>query len=199
MTIRNMEPEDIDEVLSVADSAFFNEELYKWTTPNDNDRTDFIKTFFQYRLKNAFEEKIMQVAIDDIGKIAGAAVWVPPIKEKNNGEKSFDFEEMISRFSNDIRERCYKFVSTVIKAENYFTQPYWDLGPVFVNKRMQGKGIASLLIRSQLKKIDETHSPCILVTQEKNNIQIYEKYGFKVAIKIPIEESRLISYGMIRK
>jgi predicted N-acetyltransferase YhbS len=199
MTIRDMEPRDIDEVLSVADSAFFDEELYKWTIPSDNERTDFIKTFFQYRLKNAFGEKVMQVAVDDIGEIAGAAVWVPPIKEENNGGKSSDFEGMISRFSNDIRERCYKFVSTVTEAESHFTQPYWVLAPVFVNKEMQGKGIASLLIRNQLINIDETHLPCILVTQEINNISIYEKYGFKVVVEVPIGESGLISYGMLRK
>jgi ribosomal protein S18 acetylase RimI-like enzyme len=63
---------------------------------------------------------------------------------------------------------------------------------------MQGKGIASLLIRRQLKIIDDSHLPCILVTQEENNISIYERYGFKIGIEIPIDIG-IMSYGMIRK
>jgi predicted N-acetyltransferase YhbS len=199
MIVRNMKPEDIDKVILVANSAFLNEELYKWAIPNVSERTDFIKTFFQFRLKNAFGKNIMQVAIDDTGEIVGAGVWIPPIEEEKSRGTSSDFDEMLSKFSNDIRERCYKLISTVMEAENYFTQPYWFLAPVFVSKKMQGKGIGSLIIRSQLKKIDETHFPCILVTQEKNNIPIYENYGFKVAVEVPIGQSELISYGMIRK
>jgi hypothetical protein len=40
--------------------------------------------------------------------------------------------------------------------------------------------------------------PCILVTQEENNIPIYAKYGFEVAVEIPIN-TKIKSYGMIRK
>ncbi|GHT27300.1 hypothetical protein FACS18942_06380 [Planctomycetales bacterium] len=200
MIIRNMETKDLDKVLSIADSAFFNEELYKWTAPNDIERTVFIKAFFQFRLKDAFGKKTMQVAVDDLGEIAGAAIWEPPIQEDNDGEGIPPaFEEMLSKFGNDIREHCYQFITTVLKIESYFFQPYWTLSPIFICKKMQGKGIASLLIRNQLKKIDEKHLPCVLVTQEKNNIPIYEKYGFKTAIKVPIGESDIISYGMIRK
>jgi hypothetical protein len=36
MLMRAMEKEDIYEVLSVAESAFSDEKLYKWTVPNSN-------------------------------------------------------------------------------------------------------------------------------------------------------------------
>jgi predicted GNAT family N-acyltransferase len=54
------------------------------------------------------------------------------------------------------------------------------------------------LIRKQLKTIGSEHLPCILVTQEENNIPIYERFGFKVAIELPID-SGIMSYGMILK
>jgi predicted N-acetyltransferase YhbS len=65
---------------------------------------------------------------------------------------------------------------------------------------MQGKGIGSALIRDPLKKIDGQGIPCVLVTQEEKNIRIYERFGFKTAITIPIDEKAgLASYGMIRE
>jgi GNAT superfamily N-acetyltransferase len=194
-----MEKEDIHEVVSVASAAFFEEKLYKWTVPNNNERDIFIKGFFQYRIEAGLGKKFMEVVVDDSNKIIGAAIWVPPIdgEDKDNG-KSPGFEQFFSKFNNTIRERCYKFIGTVIEAENSFTQPYWMLAPIFIHKEMQGKGIASLLIRNQLKIIDVKCLPCVLVTQEENNIPIYERYGFKVAIELPIDTG-IMSYGMIRK
>jgi predicted N-acetyltransferase YhbS len=199
MLIRTMEKEDIYEVLAVAESAFFDEELYKWVVPNNNERGALIKAFFQFRLEAGFNKRVMAVAVDDKKKIAGAAVWIPPVEDENSNKgNSPDFNGYLSKFNNGIRERCYKFIGTVREAEEFFVKPYWTLAPIFVHKEMQGKGIASLLINSQLKIIDSKHLPCILVTQEENNIPIYERYGFKVAVELPVGAG-IVSYGMIRK
>jgi GNAT superfamily N-acetyltransferase len=194
-----MEPEDIYEVLSVAESAFFDEKLYKWTVPNDNERRVFIKSFFQIRLEAGLGRKFMEVALDDTKKIVAAAIWAPPVEDTNDGqENSSDFDKLFSKFDNGIRERCHQFFGTVMGAEKSFIQPYWALAPIFVHKKMQGKGIASLLIRKQLKVIDNVHLPCILVTQEEKNIPVYERYGFKISIELPIN-TEIMSYGMIHK
>jgi hypothetical protein len=47
MFIKNLEKEDFNEVLAIAESAFFDEKLYKWTVPNEFERSAFIKGFFQ--------------------------------------------------------------------------------------------------------------------------------------------------------
>jgi GNAT superfamily N-acetyltransferase len=141
----------------------------------------------------------MEVAVDDTEKIAGVAIWIPPVENKNNNEGiPPDFDKIFLNINNDIRERCYKFIGTVVEAENFFPKPYWTLSPIFIHKEMQKKGIASLLMKKQLKIIDDKHLPCILVTQEENNIPIYERYGFKVAVELSIDVG-IMSYGMIRK
>ncbi|MDR1374897.1 MAG: GNAT family N-acetyltransferase [Treponema sp.] len=197
--MRAMEKEDIYEVLSVAESAFSDEKLYKWTVPNSNERSIFIKKFFQFRLEAGFGKNLMEVAVDDTKKIAGVAIWIPPVEDENSNEGiPPDFDKIFLNINNDVRERCYKFIGTVIKAENFFVKPYWTLAPIFIHKEMQRKGIASLLIKKQLKIIDDKHLPCILVTQEENNIPIYERYGFEVAVELSIDVG-IMSYGMIRK
>jgi predicted N-acetyltransferase YhbS len=196
MVIRNMEKADINEVLAVAESAFFDEKLYKWAVLNNSERGAFIKGFFQFRLEAGFGTRFMKVAIDDSKKIIGAAIWIPPVEDKVKGDSS-NFEKFLSKFNNDVRDRCNKFINTVKEAENSFFRPHWTLAPVFIHKEMQGKGVASLLIRKQLETIDNEHLPCILVTQEENNIPIYERYGFKVTIELPIDTG-IMSYGMIR-
>ncbi|GHV08263.1 hypothetical protein FACS189485_19590 [Spirochaetia bacterium] len=199
MLIRTMEKKDIFEVLSVAESAFSEEKLYKWAAQNNNERSIFIKRFFEFRLEAGFGKNFMEIAVNDTNKIAGVAIWVPPVGDGNNNEgMPPDFNKIFLNINNSVQERCYRFISTVIEAENFFTKPYWTLAPIFIHKGMQGKGIASLLINRQLKIIDNKHLPCILVTQEENNIPIYERYGFKTAVEVPIDVG-IISYGMIRK
>jgi hypothetical protein len=201
MFIKNLKKEDFNEVLTVAESAFFEEKLYKWTVPNESERGAFIKGFFQFRLESGFGKRVMEVAIDNSKKIMGVAVWVPPVLEndkENVPQSKSPFMNFISKFNDDIQKRCFKFINTVEEAEKIFDKPYWILAPVFVKREMQGKGVASFLIRSRLKLIDMKRLPCILVTQEENNIPIYAKYGFEVAVEVPIN-TKIKSYGMIRK
>ncbi|MDR1641226.1 MAG: GNAT family N-acetyltransferase [Clostridiales bacterium] len=204
MIARKMEREDADKVATVAASAFLEEKLYKWTAEDENERQAFLEGFFKFRLEAGYGTRVMDVAVDDSNEIVGAAIWVPPSKEAAEGP-SFDFNRFMSIFggflstlSSNTAKRCYKFMLTVVEAESFFTQPCWCLAPIFVLKKWQGKGVASLLMRRQLEKIDEEHLPCILVTQEEGNIPIYERFGFAVGVKVEIDTG-LVSYGMIRE
>jgi hypothetical protein len=64
----------------------------------------------------------MEVVVDDTKKIIGAAIWVPPVEDENNNKgTSRGFDEFLSNFNNDTRERCYKFIGTVREAENFLS------------------------------------------------------------------------------
>jgi hypothetical protein len=121
MVIKIMEEKDISEVLVVAESAFSDEKLYKWIVPDTDERNVFIKKFFRFRLGPCFGKRQMEIAVDDSSKIMGMAIWDFPVENKNNdNENSPDTERFLSQFNNNIREHCYKFIGTVIEAENFF-------------------------------------------------------------------------------
>jgi predicted N-acetyltransferase YhbS len=198
MIIRDMDKDDVEKVLATAVSAFFDERLYKWTLPLDTERSNFIRRFFQFRLERDYGKKVIKVAEDE-GGIAGVAIWSPPEPDAAEVDLSV-FRQVFAGYDSSIGDRCIHFIGTVIEVLNSFHQPLWELGPLFVRKEMQGKGIGSALIRDHLKEIDAQDIPCALVTQEEKNIKIYERFGFKTSITIPIDEkAALASYGMIRE
>mmetsp|Transcript_14484 Transcript_14484/g.16922 ORF Transcript_14484/g.16922 Transcript_14484/m.16922 type:complete len:254 (-) Transcript_14484:1147-1908(-) len=51
-----------------------------------------------------------------------------------------------------------------------------------VDKRFQGQGIGSKLIRYVLENNPRKDLPCLLETQEKRNIEFYKKLGFQVCL-----------------
>jgi GNAT superfamily N-acetyltransferase len=199
MIIRDMDKNDMEKVLATVVSAFFDERLYKWTVPIDTERSDFIRIFFQYRLEKEYGKKFIKVAEDKDGSITGAAIWSPPAPGEAGGNSAV-FRQVFADYDSGISDRCIHFIDTVLEALEFFHQPLWELGPLFVRKETRGKGIGSLLIRDHLKEIDDKGIPCVLVTQEEKNIRIYERFGFKTAITVPIDEKAgLASYGMIRE
>jgi hypothetical protein len=50
-----------------------------------------------------------------------------------------------------------------------------------------------------LKKTDNEMIPCYLETQNKNNVEIYKRYGFKVVKQVRIPKAELEHWTMIRE
>jgi predicted GNAT family N-acyltransferase len=56
-----------------------------------------------------------------------------------------------------------------------------------------------MLIRKKLRDIDADSLPCFLGTQDRINLTIYAKYGFKKIREDPIAPPDIIHYTMIRQ
>lgn len=59
--------------------------------------------------------------------------------------------------------------------------PHWHLGPVGVQREMQGKGIGSLLLREFCRMVDDEGVAAWLETDNEINVSFYRKHGFEVA------------------
>ncbi len=63
-------------------------------------------------------------------------------------------------------------------------EPHWHLGPVGVERHLQGRGIGSALLRAFLERI--AGSAAYLETDKRENVRFYERFGFTVAIEAPV-------------
>ncbi|TFF84952.1 GNAT family N-acetyltransferase, partial [Candidatus Heimdallarchaeota archaeon] len=68
-----------------------------------------------------------------------------------------------------------------------------------IDPQYQGKGFASLLIRSMLTRIDSQQLPCLLETQTAKNVAIYERYDFKVVKETTIPDTSIPHWLMARQ
>lgn len=65
-------------------------------------------------------------------------------------------------------------------------EPHWHLGPVGVERHLQGQGIGSALLREFLVRIDGDRSAAYLETDKRENVRFYERFGFSVALEAPV-------------
>ena len=58
--------------------------------------------------------------------------------------------------------------------------PHWHLGPVGVERPLQGKSIGGALLRAFCARMDAEQAAAYLETDKRENVGIYEHFGFRV-------------------
>ena len=64
--------------------------------------------------------------------------------------------------------------------------PHWHLGPVGVERDLQGKGIGSALLTAFRDLVDANHGLAYLETDKSINVPFYQRFGFEVTTESPI-------------
>jgi ribosomal protein S18 acetylase RimI-like enzyme len=59
-------------------------------------------------------------------------------------------------------------------------EPHWHIGPIGVRPELQGHGAGKALLETFLAIVDEQESPAFLETDVDRNVELYERFGFKV-------------------
>ncbi len=59
-------------------------------------------------------------------------------------------------------------------------EPHWHLGPVAIERQLQGKGVGSELLREFCSRMDARNSMAYLETDKRKNVPFYERFSFQV-------------------
>ena len=58
--------------------------------------------------------------------------------------------------------------------------PHWHLGPVGVERPLQGKGIGGALLRAFCARMDAEQATAYLETDKRENLGVYEHFAFRI-------------------
>ena len=72
-------------------------------------------------------------------------------------------------------------------ARRDLAEPHWHLGPVAVDRHLQGKGIGGALLAKFCVRMDDSGALSYLETDKSENVRFYERFGFTV-----IAESKIL-------
>jgi len=67
-----------------------------------------------------------------------------------------------------------------------------------VGEQFQGKGYASILLKSMLAKIDQQNVPVYLYTNKERNVSIYKRFNFKIVEETIIPKTDVPFWAMLR-
>jgi ribosomal protein S18 acetylase RimI-like enzyme len=118
------------------------------------------------------------VVAEEAGRIVGilnAAQW--PHCQMGMGEKLRTAPAMI-RVMGTALPRAFKMMT--VWAKNDPRKRHWHIGPIGVDPELQGRGIGKAMLASFLHMVDKQGLPAYLETDVDRNVQLYEKFGFKV-------------------
>jgi GNAT superfamily N-acetyltransferase len=189
---------DVEEVVSLFTEAFADSALYCYISPDRSERLDMIRSVFRFRFQGILENAVADLALEN-GVIAGMAAWDPPGDAiVDIGGAAQRLNEALNGFPAKSLRRWEKFHRILFSSFARIMPPYWDLGPIAVKPDFQGKGVGSILIRKQLAVIDAEKLPAILGTQDRRNLDIYGRFGFKTVSRDFVEEPNLFTYVMVR-
>jgi len=76
---------------------------------------------------------------------------------------------------------------------------HWYFQLLAVDPIYQGKGYASVLLKPILARMDKEQFACYLETHKRENVSIFEHYGFTVVEEGIIPKSRITQWAMLRQ
>ena len=194
ITVRSIEPDGIDIAVDIFARSFQDSTLYRYFEPDAERRRILLRLAFQHRVAYGFDTRDNFLAAID-GKPAGAALWARPVSGLPPNDA---LTEAVRRYNPVVSEKWRHFHAVLFAAfDQVYPAPHWALAPIAVLPEFHRQGIAHSLIAPKLAEIDRTGIPCMLATQDKVNIGIYQRYGFNHVYSAPVTED-IHNYVMIR-
>ena len=187
-----VQEKDLDRLAEVAADAYQDYPLHNWFTKGKYDKKAS-ELIMQISLKTMTEDAIIYA---DSEEMNGFAVWLP---FGFTGSKTMPFLlngglKLIFHSGLGIIGRLLTYETYAMNLKKEFTDNYdWYLYNLSIKKDVQGKGIASKLLRPMLQFCDDEKMVAYLETNKESNVGLYKHYGFELKKEeiIPKRPSRI--------
>jgi GNAT superfamily N-acetyltransferase len=168
---------DVKKLAVVLARAFYEDPPLIWLLPDPARRLGRITRMFATVIGI---ESLRYGGVDivcDGEKILGGAIWLPP------GHWQAGFRELIRAVPN----HAWALATAWGRAARYGRaleeahpkEPHWYLKAIGVDPAWQGRGVASLLLRSRLERCDQDGQPAYLEASKPDGVSLYEHFGFR--------------------
>jgi ribosomal protein S18 acetylase RimI-like enzyme len=178
IAVRAARAADVRELALVLGRAFYDDPPFMWTLPDERSRERRTRGAFKTVLRSrALKYGGVEVATDG-GTIAGGVIWLPPGHWLPTGR------EQVRSLPGYVRALGRRFgpandlVGYMVK--HHPRGQHWYLFAIGVDPGHQGKGVASVLLRSRLARCDEAGMSAYLESSKPGNVSLYEHFGFEV-------------------
>jgi len=175
--VRPARSADVKELAGVLARAFFDDPPLVWLLPDAARRSGRITRMFATVIGiESLQYGGVDIACDG-EKILGGAVWLPP------GHWRASLREQVRAVPN----HAWALATAWGRAARYGRaledahpeEPHWYLKVIGVDPAWQGRGVASLLLRSRLERCDQDAQPAYLEASRPDGISLYEHFGFR--------------------
>ena len=199
LNLLRVKKKDVSAAVTTLSKSFFDDDITEFIFPEKNTREQYLMEYFKFRLNYGILYGEVYTTSSEfegvVNWISPKNIYMTPLKMMRAGGMRLFFKLGKDRINKMMKVSSF---TTDLQQTNIVT-PHWFLSPIGVLPNHQGKGFASKLIRPMLERFDDNKEDCFLETQNKNNVEIYKRYGFEVIAKGVIPGANLDHWVMIRK
>jgi GNAT superfamily N-acetyltransferase len=169
--------------LSMLTLALGTDPVVRWCWPEAADYQRSLPRFCEAlggradRVEGAYE----------VGGFGGAALWLPPGSQPDEGALTALIEHAIRR---DIQSTMFALLHTM--AEHRPREPHWYLPVIGVDPMQQGRGLGRALMAPVLERCDAQGLPAYLESSNPRNVAFYERLGFRTLGRLRIADCPVI-------
>lgn len=191
--MKQMDRKALKYYAKMAAESYMDDPVHSYATKNRGLRKKYIYHFMMERLSTSNREDI--IYFDEQGR--GLCVW----RDAHNPYTMFDFllcpnwVFLALYFPSTIRTlMAYGHLD-----EKVFPKNTLLISPVFTDKKHQGKGVATALIKKGIEEFVPKGYNLGLEAQDINNVKFYEKLGFEIISHVYFEREKIDNYYMLYK
>jgi GNAT superfamily N-acetyltransferase len=187
--VDHLNTSDEPAVIAALARAFYDDPLFGFFVPNLLKQMKSLISFMSSGVKDARAFGDLWVAHAD-GKIASAAVWLPPGAYPRNARRELMtyVRTMPTLFHSGKRiGRAVALLGAVDKAHHGIAGPHYYLGILGTDPEFQRSGAGSAVLAPVLERCDTEGLPAYLETQKESNIAYYARHRFELVQKIEVK------------
>lgn len=194
---RTATPDDIRVFAPVLAEAFFDDPVFMWMFPDEQQRIRRMTRFFATEARHHMVPLGATDIVESEGSIGGVAMWAPPGRWRTDRWTSLrlmpGFLLALGRNSG----RGQQVDETLDAAHP--AEPHWYLSTIGTSPAARGAGFGSALMKAGLVRADARHAPAYLESSKEQNIPYYERFGFEVTHEIVVAGGGPTLWGMWRR
>jgi GNAT superfamily N-acetyltransferase len=187
---------DVKKLAVVLARAFHEDPPLIWLLPDPARRPGRVTRMFATVIGiESLRYGGVEVACDG-EKILGGAIWLPP------GHWQPGFREQLRAVPSHARAlasawgRAARYGHALEDAHP--REPHWYLKAIGVDPAWQGRGVASLLLRSRLNRCDQDGQPAYLEASKPDGVALYEHFSFRRTGNLDMPEGAPVITAMWR-
>jgi ribosomal protein S18 acetylase RimI-like enzyme len=195
MEIVRLRDDQLGEASEVLARAFQADPAWAWLIPDERRRAAVLPWLFRV----GFE-----IAAADVwttsGSVRGCARWLPP------GRPQMRVGAALRAFIATplrMREATSRFFAYGRALEHMRAEvakgPHWYLAGLGVEPSQQRQGIGSALLTPGIEGAARDRLPCVLLTNDEQNLSFYERNGFETVLEGDKPPGGPHAWAMVRK
>ena len=177
IVVRDLRPADTGAAVGVLARGMRDNPLHVVAYGTDPDRREHVHGKVCNFVLTSMSAQQPLVAVRD-GVVVGVAGSTPPGRCQPSGTERLRMLPTLATLGPRTSWRILSWIGEWSKHDP--SEPHVHLGPVGVDRHLQGEGIGSLLMAEHARRLDEEDRVGYLETDKEVNVGFYERFGYEV-------------------